>query len=158
MTSHVTKLGLQLQVWPDVFKKQGFHLGNYFFWLLITWLHCSSIQAQACLINQMSLSSSQVQRWVCNIECWTACLSMTTVSGLVLGKNLVGADTSVASHHMFYYNCILWIVLHIQQRHELRWAKASSACIVRDTEVCKGIAIIHRHLVTIYGDWMVAVW
>ena len=36
MASHVTKLGLQLQVCPDVFKKQGFHLGIYFFWLLIT--------------------------------------------------------------------------------------------------------------------------
>ena len=38
----------------------------------------------------------------------------------------------------------------------LRWVKASSECIVRDTEVSVGIAIISRHFVTIYGDWMAA--
>ena len=34
----------------------------------------------------------------------------------------------------------------------LRWVKASSECIVCDTEVCKGIAIIRGRFVTIYGD------
>ena len=29
---------------------------------------------------------------------------------------------------------------------------ASSKCIVRDTEVCEGIAIIRGRFVTIYGD------
>ena len=34
----------------------------------------------------------------------------------------------------------------------LRWVKVSSECIVRDTEVSVGIAIIRGRFVTIYGD------
>ena len=40
----------------------------------------------------------------------------------------------------------------------LRWVKASSEWIDRDTEVCKGIAIIRGRFVTIYRYWMAAVW
>ena len=32
----------------------------------------------------------------------------------------------------------------------LRWVKASSDCIIRDTEVCEGIAIIRRH----FTEWL----
>ena len=39
----------------------------------------------------------------------------------------------------------------------LRWVKAGSKCIVRDTEVCEGITIIRRRFITIYGDRMAAV-
>ena len=35
---------------------------------------------------------------------------------------------------------------------ELRWIKASSEYIVRDTEVCKGIVKICGRFVTIYGE------
>ena len=40
----------------------------------------------------------------------------------------------------------------------LRWVKASSECIDRDTEVCKGITINRGRFVTIYGYWMAAMW
>ena len=33
----------------------------------------------------------------------------------------------------------------------LRWVKATSKCIVHDTEVCEGIAIIRGRFITIYG-------
>ena len=40
----------------------------------------------------------------------------------------------------------------------LRWVKASSECIVCDTEVCEGMTIIFGRFIIIYGDWMAAVW
>ena len=101
----MTKLDLQLQVSPDVFIKQGFHLVIYFSWLLII-DNITSMQAQVCLVkvtNQKLITSCKGESAVLSVEL----LVYSTVSGLVLGKNLVGADTSVASQHTFYYNCIL---------------------------------------------------
>ena len=34
----------------------------------------------------------------------------------------------------------------------LRWVKAGSKYIARDTEVCEGITIIRGRFITIYGD------
>ena len=48
--------------------------------------------------------------------------------------------------------------VNLCMRHVLlRWVKAGSKCIVRDTEVCEGITIIRRRFITIYGDRMAAV-
>ena len=51
-----------------------------------------------------------------------------------------------------------WLVSLTTTHTQLRWVKASSECIVRDAEVCKGITIICGRFVTIYGGWMAAVW